>query len=74
MAKTTKAKRLRLHSKTGPLTPEEQLKADRDSWRADVYQHFHPAQIAKDEDGNIEYYEGEIIYLFVCKRYAFEPL
>ena len=42
MAKTTKAKRLHLHSKTGPLTPEEQLKADRDSWRADVYQHFHP--------------------------------
>ena len=54
----------------GPLTPEEQLKLDRDAWYADVYKHFQPAQIAKDDKGNIECYNGEINYLFVCRKYV----
>ena len=37
-------------------------------WSSSVYEHFHPAQIARDSKGEKCYTNGTLLYSFICKQ------
>lgn len=49
---------------------EQQLQTDSLKWHAPVYSHFHPAAILRNENGEKEYFKGNLRYVFTCKRYV----
>jgi hypothetical protein len=39
----------------------------RKQWTSEVYDHFEPAVIARDEDSEKMYRKGVLLFCFVCK-------
>lgn len=69
MAGSHSKKKSRQEEPEDDLSDDERtLRKDRAKYQAEVYKHFHPAQILRDSKGEKQYYKEHIKYSFQCKK------
>lgn len=68
MAGPRTKKKQRRENDEGLSDDEFNLREDRDKYRAEVYQHFLPAEILRNEKGEKQLYKDNVRYAFKCKK------